>query len=324
MAKYYIGVDVGGTAIKAVLADSAFNSLITSRIPTEAAKGYEYIAANMMDMLAVMLEKAEACSRDLYGISIGLPGLVDVENGVSLDLKNLKWDHIRIAEHFSGRFNVPVFIDNDGNLNALGEKYLGAGTGVDDFILITLGTGVGAGIISGGELLRGAGNFAGEIGHMIIQKDGAPCSCGSKGCFESYCSAKSIVNAAKQLAAADRASVLWSLTNGDMENLTAEMLHRGFELKDGVCVHVIDRMIEYLGIGLASLIHIFNPARIIIGGGVSGMGEKLLAPLREKVKRRLMNPELQSCGIEAARLGGNAGMMGACILTAKKLGLLCP
>ena len=323
MEKYYIGVDVGGTAIKAVLTDAAFNALASSRIPTEASEGYEHISANMMNMLAALLAEAGVSGSDLYGICIGLPGLVDIKNGISLDLKNLRWDNIPIAEHFSRHFHVPVFIDNDGNLNALGEKYFGAGVGVDDFILITLGTGVGAGIIAAGELLRGAGNFAGEIGHMIIQKGGAPCPCGNNGCFESYCSATGIVNEAKRLALSDAASVLWELANWDMENLTAEMLDAGFELNDGVCRQVVGSLIEYLAAGLASLIHIFNPAKIIIGGGVSGMGDKLLIPLRSEVERRLMNAGLQSCGIETARLGGNAGMMGACVLTAKKLGVLC-
>jgi glucokinase len=274
----------------------------------------------MVNMVNEMLKKAGAGMQDVYGIGIGLPGLVDVDNGISLDLKNLKWDNVNIAGYFSSYFNVPVFIDNDGNINSLGEKYFGAGIGVEDLIMITLGTGVGAGIIVGGQLLRGVRNLAGEIGHMTIQKDGELCSCGNKGCFESYCSAKSMVNEAKRLLSIDNTSVLWKLANGNVANLTAEMIDRGYGLNDSVCVRVAGRMTEYLSIGLASLIHIFNPAKIIIGGGVSGMIDRHLVPLRQSVESKLMNAGLQHCSIEIAQLGGDSGMMGACILAAKKMG----
>jgi glucokinase len=321
MAKYFIGIDVGGSAIKAVITDSGFNVVTTGRITVEATGGFGRLAEKMVKLINDMLKKAGTGMEEVHGMGIGLPGLVDVDKGLSLDLKNLKWDNVDVAGYFSGCFNIPVFIDNDGNINALGEQYFGAGIGVADLIVITLGTGVGAGIIMGGELLRGVRNLAGEVGHMTIQKDGELCSCGNKGCFESYCSAKSMVNEARRILSNDNTSVLWELTNGNIANLTAEMLDRGYGLNDSVSVRVISGMIDYLSIGLASLIHIFNPAKIIIGGGVSGMIEKLLVPLRQSVERKLMNVDLQRCSIEIAQLGGDAGMMGACVLTARKLGL---
>lgn len=320
--KYYIGVDVGGTSVKAIITDHLFHILHKKITPTEAIKGHEYVLSKIIKLIEDLIMIANVDISHISGIGIGLPGLVDIKNGISIELPNLGWKNIQTSEPFETYFNVPVFIDNDGNINAFGEKYFGAGKGINDLILLTLGTGVGGGIFVAGELLRGVNNLAAEVGHIIIQKHGEKCSCGGRGHFESYCSAKSMIRKAKELAMNNKQCILWELTNGNLDNLTAQMLDIGFDRNDKVCMDIIYETAQYLSLGLAGLINIFNPEVIIIGGGVSGSGERLLNPARKLISVHLLNVEAQSCRIELAQLGSEAGMLGACALVAKKIGAL--
>ena len=215
-------------------------------------------------------------------------------------------------------FGVPVFAEHDGNVNVLGEMHFGAGKGYKDIILITLGTGLGCGIIIGGNLLHGASYAAAEAGHMVIETNGKQCVCGKRGCFETYCSATALTSNARRYALEFSDTVLLKYAQGNLFAINGEMIQRGFDEGDLVCKKVVEEFSQRLSVGLVNLIDLFNPGIVIVSGGAARLGERILAPTRKLVEDNLMHP-VQKCAIVQGQLDHNAGVMGACSLVAKAL-----
>ncbi|MDK2903748.1 MAG: glucokinase, partial [Clostridiales bacterium] len=266
-----------------------------------------------------VLEESDLSKKDLLGIGLGIPGLMDIEKGISLFAGNLSWENIQVLQPFKDRFQVPVYMDNDVRVNALGEWYFGAGRGVKNMVLITLGTGVGAGIIIDGKMLRGPQSAAGEVGHMIIVEDGPACTCGSRGCLEVFASATGMMRRCKELMLENRDSLLWQMCDGDIDKVRTYMIDKAHDQGDKVGRQVMAETAYYLGIGLTNVVNIFNPELVVIGGGVSKAGERLLGPARDFVNKRAMVVQRQHYKLVTAQMLDEAGMLGACTLVKENL-----
>ncbi|WP_422448962.1 ROK family protein [Thermoanaerobacterium sp. DL9XJH110] len=318
---YFIGCDLGGTNIATALVDEKGRIIKKSKFPTEAKFGPDHVIKNMKETIyEVMTEVAGI--KEIRGIGLGIPGLVDSERGISRFAGNLGWENVPVVEKIKEDFEVPIFMDNDVRVATLGEKYFGAGKNVDNLICITVGTGVGSGIIIGGKLFRGSSGSAGEIGHITVFKDGLYCNCGNRGCLEVYASATGIARRAREYIQAGNYTVMISLVGGDLSKITAETVSKAYDLKDRLAVKIMDETAEILGIGIANYIDLINPEMVIIGGGVSLAGERLLEPLRKYVRLRAMRNVAENVQIVKAELGDESGMVGSAALAMMNLGVL--
>ncbi len=318
--KYIAGIDLGGTNIKALLMDEKFAVKCRKSVPTPYLQPpkatFDAIIGEIEDMLA----ESGLGKGDLLGIGIGVPGLTDCRTNITYSVAFLKWKDTDVGKPLHDHFGVPVYAENDGNVNALGEMYYGAGRGYKDIVLLTLGTGLGCGIICDGKLLRGSKYVSGESGHIIIEKDGEQCACGKRGCFEACCSARAMARDARRFALEHEDSLLWDYCGGDLRKVDGQMIDRGYDAGDPACLQTMQLYTTRLAVGINSLINVLNPEIVIIGGGVSRSGERILAPTRKLVEQNLMHP-IQKCEIVAGELYTDAGVMGACSLVAQGQGL---
>jgi len=309
----FIGVDLGGTNIATALVNEKGEILKKDKRATEASKGPEHVIQNMID--AIYQASSDFGINNIAGIGLGIPGLVDMDKGLSRFAGNLGWENVPVMEKLKREFpSVPIFMDNDVRVATLGEKYFGAGRGVDNLILITLGTGVGSGIIIDGRLYRGTTYSAGEIGHITIFKDGPYCNCGNRGCLEVYASAPGIARRTREYIRAGHFTVMADMVGHDLSKVTAEVVSKACDMGDRLAVMVMEETAEILGIGIANFIDIINPEMVIIGGGVSLAGDKLFAPLRKTVRQRTMRNAGENVSIVPAELKDESGMVGAAAL----------
>lgn len=306
-----IGVDVGGTKIAAARVEPDGSVSRRFRTETRAAEGPDRVIERICQGIErVMGEEA------VDGIGIACPGPLDSRSGVVLSPPNLPgWERIPLKERLEDRFQVPVCMENDANAAAWGEYLLGAGRGADPMIYITVSTGIGGGVVLDGSLYRGADTYAGEIGHMIVDPQGAPCGCGRRGCLEAMASGTALARAAAEaLRNGDGRIREWS--GGSLPR--AEHVFAAFREGDEVASRIIDDGIRYLAIGLANVVHLLNPRVIVIGGGVAGAGEMFFTPLRERLSNSLMPSFADTFELRPAELGADAGVIGAAALWAKR------
>ena len=302
----YAGLDIGGTNIKAALTDSKLNTICSCSIPTVTAKSGsspEAVMKRCASVIVEMLSKHAINIKDLKGIGLGVPGIIDSLSGELLQFKVLGWmDSIYPGKILSEYLNVPVFAENDGSVNLYGELYLGAAKGFKDVILITLGTGVGGAILSNGKIVNGSSRLGGEIGHIYIDQGKT---------FQQYCSATAVVNAAKVLLTEYPDSILIESCGGNLSLISAKMISECAYKGDSLCLYVMDDTSRHLSYALTSLINIFNPSLILIGGGMSKAGDLLLKPAIEQALSKVHHPRLQ-CPIKPACLEDLAGALGSC------------
>lgn len=318
---YFVGSDLGGTNIATALVNEKGEIIEKDKRPTEAAYGPEHVIFNMIE--AIKRVARDVGMENVVGIGLGIPGLVDIEKGLSIFAGNLSWENIPVMEKFEQEFpKMPLFMDNDVRVATLGEKYFGAGRGVDNLILITLGTGVGSGIIINGKLYRGTTYSAGEIGHITIFSDGLYCNCGNRGCLEVYASAPGIARRARDYIRAGHFTVMAGMVGNDISKITAEVVSKACDMGDRLAMTVMEETAEILGIGIANYIDIINPEMVIIGGGVSLAGDKLFEPLRKTVRRRTMRNAGEKVRIVPAELKDESGMVGAAALAMEGLGVI--
>ncbi|NMB55771.1 MAG: ROK family protein [Leptolinea sp.] len=318
--KYIAGIDLGGTNIKTVIVNTDFKVVVSKSVPTPFQRPKEETFSVINHHVENLLQEGSIERKDLLGIGFGIPGLTDSRTNVAYNIPFLGWTNTNMAEPIRQYFGVPVFAENDGNVNALGEMHFGAGRGFEDILLITLGTGLGCGIITGGKLLHGASRVAAEAGHMVIEAGGDQCVCGKRGCFESCCSGTALTRYARRFAIEFSETSLMKETNGNLFAITGEMIQRGYDDGDLVCRKVIEVFSEKLSVGLVNLIDLFNPGIVIISGGVARLGDRVLTPTRRLVEASLMHP-VQKCDIVQGQLDSNAGVMGACSLVAEGLNI---
>jgi glucokinase len=306
--KLYVGVDVGGTSIKVGVCDENGALLHKYEGPTGNDKGSETILTNMADYARVVVEEAGLSWEDVQGVGIGVPGFLDIPNGVLLHSPNLVLRDTPLKAVLTERLGKPVLVNNDANVAALGEAWAGAGRGVPECVLYTLGTGVGGGIIHDGKIVVGSNAAAGELGHIAIVPDleAIQCGCGKMGCLETVSSATGIIRMAKDaVARGDHTSLAM------VENIMAKDVIDAAKAGDEVAARIVNRAAYYLGKSMAVVAVVVNPQRFIIGGGVSKAGEYLFEQIREVFYKYTPDGASKGVQIVPAELGNDAGIVGA-------------
>ena len=314
---YNIGIDLGGTNIAIGIVDENHNIVLKDKVPTRTERPTSAIMDDMANLCKSLLERLNLTFSDIGSAGIATPGAVDIANGVVRYSPNIKMENYPIASELKARIPVKdVFVENDANAAALAEAKAGAGKGLDDVIMITLGTGVGGGVVIGGKLYSGF-NYAGaELGHTVIEFGGRQCNCGRKGCFEAYSSATGLINMTKEKLAETKDTVMWEMVEGDINNTSGRTAFDACRKGDKAGKEVVDMYIGYLACGIANMINIFQPEVLCIGGGVCGEGDYLLNPLKELIKQNSYGYERQERNTELkiAELGNDAGIIGAASL----------
>ncbi len=298
-----IGIDLGGTAIKYGLCDEEGTILTEKKRPTNAEAKAEVILEDIAGAITDLLQEAQQMGASVRGIGMGTPGSVDVERGfLQGSTPNFSaWRDVAIRDYLEERFQLPVFVDNDANAMAFGEYLFGAGRGYRHIIAITLGTGIGGGVIIDGQMFRGHRYVGAEVGHMSIAYNGKKCRCGGIGCWELYASASAMVNHYNQLNPS-------APVNGSRE------IFERYARKEPAATTVVNQEIEMVAAGIASLLHIFNPELFIIGGGVSEAGDWFVESIAQQLTHRTMPEALQQFRLVRAKLGNQAGWLGAAAL----------
>jgi glucokinase len=247
----------------------------------------------------------------VLGVGVGAPGPLDTKTGVVLLTPNLGWLNMPLRQRLADALQMRVELDNDANCAVLGECWVGAARSSRHVIGITIGTGIGGGIVVDGELHHGAADCAGEIGHTTIDMDGRRCGCGNYGCLEAYASGPAIARRASEQVEAGDPSVLTEMVGGDLSQITAQTVYQAAQEGDELALEVVRKTAQYLGAGIANLLNIFNPDMVVIAGGVTQAGDRLFKPLHREVARRAFKPAVESCQIMPGTLGGLAGVFGA-------------
>lgn len=314
---YRIGVDLGGTNIAVGVINENYEIIARAGTKTNIPRPAEEIFADIVKCSKEAVAKAGIEMSEVSSIGIGTPGSCDKKNGVILYANNLYFDNVPAVELVNKELpGIPVYIENDANCAALGEALAGSGKGKKSFIAVTLGTGVGSGIVLDGQVLTGCNDAGGELGHMTIKFDGEPCNCGRVGCWERYASATALVNQTKAAMLAHKDSVMWQLTSGDVENAGGRTAFDAMRIGDKWGTEVVNNYIRYIAVGTTNIVNIFQPEMICFGGGICNEGETLLAPIREHVAReRYSKKQEVQTEICRATLGNDAGIIGAACLT---------
>jgi glucokinase len=302
-----IGVDIGGTKIAAGVVDEEGSILRTCTVPTPPTPD------GVIDAIADAV-RTVGTGHEAEAVGIGAAGYVDDKRATILFAPNINWRHEPLKDKVEQRVGLPVVVENDANAAAWGEYRFGAGQGHEDVVCVTLGTGLGGGIIIGNKLRRGRFGVAGEFGHLRVVPDGLLCGCGSQGCWEQYASGRALVRYARQRAAAtpEAAGILLGLGDGRPDSIEGRHVSQAARQGDPVAVDSFRELARWAGAGLADLASLFDPSAFIVGGGVSDEGDLVLDPIRKSFRRRLVgSPYRPHAQVLAARLGGQAGLVGA-------------
>jgi glucokinase len=307
-----LGIDLGGTKILTAVANSKGKMLSRDHSITPALRGYEAVIQSILESANHALEQADVTISELTAVGIGAPGLSNPETGVLFTSPNLPgWRDVPLRDIMQERLNRKTFLINDANAAALGEFYFGTARGVRNFIYITLSTGIGGGIFIDGKIYSGAIGAAGEVGHMTIDDDGPICNCGNRGCWETLASGTALARKAKHRIEEGVTTSILEYVEGDIEKVTAQVVQSAAEQGDSLAKELIAQTGYYVGVGLANLINIFNPELIVIGGGLSNIGDMLLEPAFKVAEERAYKEAFQAVRFASAGLGRNSGVLGA-------------
>ena len=310
----FAGIDVGGMSVKVGIFDGQARLLGKLAAATSKDDGYAVTVQKTVQAVKEACQKVQVPFASLRGAGVGAPGVIDGEKGVVVRWSNYGWENKPLAADLSAGLGVPVELANDANAAALGEARFGAGKKYNSSILLTIGTGIGSGIIIDGSIFAGFRGGGGEAGHMVIESGGIPCPCGRRGCFEQYASASALIRDTKRAMFEHKDSALWrvAVTPEGVDGRTAFTAARE---GDAAARKVVDSFINYLADGIADLVNLFRPEAVLLGGGVSGEGEALLAPLRLRVGERLcVDAACIPFALLRAALGNDAGIYGGCAL----------
>lgn len=310
--QYYVGIDIGGMTVKGVLADGCGKVFSEGVIATDSDRGAEAMSANIVTLIERLISEGKVDRSEIVGVGVGCPGVIDSGNGTVVFAGNLNLKNYKLAEVISERTGLAVKITNDANAATLGEAKFGAGNRYKNSILVTLGTGVGGGVIIDGKLFEGGKSAGTEIGHMVIVENGLKCTCGRRGCLERYASASALMEQTREAMSGDPDSKMWG-----RYSLTTVTGKTPFEYCDGdqTAKRVVDTYIRHLACGIISLANIFRPEVIMLGGGVSEQGERLTAPLQKLLDEEIIGGiDYAPVKVVKATLGSRAGAFGAAAL----------
>lgn len=313
---YRIGIDLGGTNIVAGVVDENYKIIATAKRKTNTPRPAEEIVSDMAQVALEAIENAGLKVSDIASAGVGSPGTIDNKNGIICYANNLGFLDVHVADMLKEKTGLTFFVENDANAAAYGEFVAGAGKGTKDFVMITLGTGVGGGVIIDGKIYSGH-NFAGaELGHNVIVVDGEVCSCGRMGCWEAYSSATALIRQTKQAMHRYPDSLMWELCDNDINKVSGRTSFDAMRKGDKAAKMVVDQYVKYLAVGIANNINTFQPEVIAVGGGISKEGDALILPVREIVAgenyARLLDKKAL---VKAAELGNDAGIIGAAYIS---------
>lgn len=310
--KYYVGIDLGGTFIKGGIVDNNGNILCDDKTPTETEKGDKKVAENIANLALKLIQQANLNVEQIVGLGMGCPGMIDSKTGEVIFSNNLAWEHFFVADEVAKLTNLKVKIANDANVAALGEVKFGVAKDYSSAVMITLGTGVGGGVVIDGQLMEGNKSAGAELGHSVIVYGGEQCTCGRKGCMEAYASATALIRDTKRAMEKHKDSKMWQI--GGLDKVTGQTAF-DFKDTDSYAKEVVENYISYLACGLTNFANVFRPEVILLGGGVCGEGDNLVLPLQEKLNKEIFAGDKgPSVPILIASLGNKAGLLGAAAL----------
>jgi glucokinase len=308
--RYVVGIDIGGTNIVVgTVAEDGSELVGLVSEPTISEQGADAVLGRIAKLARASM--AAARGKEIAGVGIGSPGPLDTKTGVVLLTPNLGWTNFPLRDRLAQELGLPATLDNDANCAIFGEWWRGAARGAQHVVGLTIGTGIGGGIVLDGEVYRGASDIAGEIGHMTIDLNGRRCKCGNYGCLEAYASGPAIAARAVEGIEAGAETSLPKYVNGDLGKVTAQLVYEASHDGDDYALEVVKDTARFLGAGVANIINIFNPQVVVICGGVTLAGERLFGPLRSEAKRRAFKPAVDVCRIVPGELTGTAGVYGA-------------
>lgn len=323
--KWIVGVDLGGTniVVGVLPMDGGDGTVFAeSSVPTEAVRGAKFVVdrinSMVLEAIRTVISQHGGSEDDFAGVGIGSPGPLDRVSGTVINTPNLGWRNFPLRDLVANAVGLPATLDNDANCATYGEWWLGAGRNVENLVGLTLGTGIGGGIVLNGEIFHGVSDAAGEIGHMSIDSTGRKCKCGNYGCLEAYASGPAIALRAVEGLESGIESLLPALVDGKLEDITAATVYEAVILGDPFANEVMRETAKFLGAGVANIINILNPEMVVISGGVTRAGDHLFVPLRAEVRRRSFKVSQEACQIVPAMLPGLAGVIGAAAVFKKE------
>ncbi len=310
----YIGIDLGGTGIKAGIVDEKGTILHKDSCPTGVERGYEAVIRDMATLALRAVKDSGHRMDEIRAIGIGLPGIMDQRTGVVPFCTNLFWHDVPLVAEMAKYTDVPVFADNDATVAGLAESVAGVSAGCDSSVFVTLGTGVGGGVILNGRVFSGSHGVATEVGHMVTVDGGEMCTCGKRGCWERYASATALIREGRRLCKARPDTPLMKAVNGDPEAVTAKHVIDLAKAGDPDCSKLFDDYAHHLCVGLANLINLYDPEVIVLGGGVSHAGQFLLDAIQARLPEMVFFKTMPYARVALARLTNDAGIIGAAML----------
>lgn len=317
--QYVIGVDLGGTNLKVGAVSTKGEVFCSAEMPSDVKDGRPALLKKILNAIEETRHKVKG--KRLSGICLGVPGIITPETGTVIQSPNLTgWVNFNIKNVLADKLAWPLYVENDANAFSLGEGWVGAAAGIRNFCCLTLGTGVGGGIVLNGNLWHGVDGFAGEIGHIVVEPDGVPCACGSWGCLERYASASALVRMAKE--GKDDKSAVRLLKSCGVDGLSAKAIAELARQGDLFCISLFKRLARYLGIGMAGVVNLLNIEMIVIGGGLSKASDLFLTSAREEMLKRSFKVPGQGVKVVPAKLGDNGGIIGAAYIALKGIGAI--
>lgn len=311
----YIGVDLGGTGIKVGLVAENGEIIYKTDCPTRATEGLAVIVKDMAELIKKVLDNTNTDIKEIKSIGVGSPGSVDDKNGVILYANNLNLHNANLADELGKYYDVPIFVGNDANCATLGEFFALKDDNITDLVAITLGTGVGGGVIINKKVFTGVNGIAGELGHTVISLNGEKCTCGRKGCWEAYASATALIRDTQRAAAENPDSYVAKLVSENGGKANGKTAFDASIAGDEVGKKLVDNYVSYVAEGIVNIINTFRPHAVVIGGGISKQGENLLNPVKEYVNKYVYGgEETNVTKISIAKLGNDAGIVGAAFL----------
>lgn len=310
-----IGIDVGGTGIQFGAVDSSNRIIHEESIPTRTDIPFEEQVKHIADCVLTTAAGAGVSVEDISSVGIGIPGIASSATGEIIKCTNMGWNHVPFRTVFRQYLDKPLFIENDANVAALAESVAGVSAGTSSSVFITIGTGIGSGIILNGRIWSGAHGIGGELGHTIFSLDGVPCTCGNRGCLERYCSATALIRMAREAVAEHPESQILALAGGDASGIEAKTVFDASKAGDVTAVAVYRRFISYLSQAIASVVNLLDPEIVVLGGGVSKAGSYLLDPIVQEYPRYVLFNDQPLPPVKIAVLGSEAGIIGAAMLS---------
>ncbi len=312
---FRIGIDVGGTGIQAGVIDDSFRILAEESIPTRTSDPFADQVARIAGCVKSVAAKAGLTMEQIVSIGIGIPGIANAATGEIIKCTNMGWYHVPFRNEFMKHTSIPVFIDNDANVAALAESVAGVSADSSSSVFVTIGTGIGSGIILNGRIWSGFHGIGGELGHVIFDLDGVPCTCGNKGCLERYCSATALIRMAREAISLHPETLMMKMISGDVSRLEARTVIDAARQSDPLASEVYAQYIDQLAQAFANIVNFLDPEVIVIGGGVSKAGNFLLDPLRREFPKYVIYNDQPMPEIKLAILGSEAGIIGAAMLS---------